>query len=106
MKYLSGILVAALVAGPAIAADMRVKAPLKTPPPAPVLSWTGCYVGGNAGGLIGADQSSLRMGGDFLLPGQIFSTPAHASLVTHFYTPNPAPFTGGPPNGCHHHSRL
>ena len=30
------------------AADMALKAP---PPPAPVYSWTGCYVGGNGGGV-------------------------------------------------------
>jgi len=35
-----------LVTGAALAADMAVKAP----PPAPIpFSWTGCYVGGNAG---------------------------------------------------------
>jgi|SRR5215468_6274523 len=33
--------VAAMVAGPAMAADM----PLKAPPPVPVFSWTGCYIG-------------------------------------------------------------
>jgi outer membrane immunogenic protein len=38
------------LANPAICADMR--APLyKAPPLAPVWSWTGCYVGGLAGGL-------------------------------------------------------
>jgi len=37
----------ALVAGPAMAADMPVKAP---PPPPPVFSWTGCYIGVHAGG--------------------------------------------------------
>ena len=31
----------------AMAADMPVKAP--PPPPAPVYSWTGCYIGGNVG---------------------------------------------------------
>jgi outer membrane immunogenic protein len=106
MKYLSGILVAALVAGPAIAADMRVKAPLKAPPPAPVLSWTGCYVGGNAGGMIGADRYSLSMGGDFLLPGNIFSNPANSSLVNHSYTPNPGAFTGGVQIGCNYQSGV
>src|SRR6185312_5073990 len=38
---------AALFAAPAIAADM----PLKAPPPVRIFSWTGCYVGGYAGGL-------------------------------------------------------
>src|SRR5262245_28424338 len=34
--------------GPAIAADLSVKAPIKPPPP--VLSWTGCFIGANVGG--------------------------------------------------------
>src|SRR4051812_4825207 len=33
----------------AIAADMRVKAPVYKAPPAAVYDWTGCYVGGNFG---------------------------------------------------------
>jgi len=39
---------AALVATSALAADMAVKAPPAAP--APVSTWTGCYVGGNMGG--------------------------------------------------------
>jgi outer membrane immunogenic protein len=39
--------IAILVATPAVAADMAVKAPML---PAPVASWTGCYLGGNLGG--------------------------------------------------------
>jgi outer membrane immunogenic protein len=37
-----------LAAGPAMAADMRVKAP--PPPVVPVWSWTGFYIGGDLGG--------------------------------------------------------
>jgi outer membrane immunogenic protein len=33
----------------ASAADLPRKAPVYTPPPAPIFSWTGCYVGGNVG---------------------------------------------------------
>jgi outer membrane immunogenic protein len=41
-KFLtSSLALAAMVAGPAMAADM----PLKAPPPIPVFSWTGCYIG-------------------------------------------------------------
>jgi len=39
--------IAALIGTPALAADMALKAPT---PPAPVLSWTGFYIGVNAGG--------------------------------------------------------
>ncbi len=33
----------------AFAADMPLKAP--PPPPAPVFTWTGCYLGGSVGGI-------------------------------------------------------
>jgi outer membrane immunogenic protein len=51
-KFLLGCFsLAALAAGPALAADMPRKAPAYTPPPPPpVVSWTGCYIGGFAGG--------------------------------------------------------
>jgi outer membrane immunogenic protein len=49
---LGSIAVAILIAGPAMAADLPVKAPVyKTPAPIKVFSWTGCYLGGNVGGL-------------------------------------------------------
>jgi len=41
------VCVVAIVGTPALAADMALKAP--PPPPAPVYSWTGWYVGGNVG---------------------------------------------------------
>ena len=49
-KFLLGATaLTAMIAGPALAADMAVKAPvLKAPPPA--FSWTGCYLGANGGG--------------------------------------------------------
>ena len=37
-----------VLAAPAMAADMHVKAPILKAPP-PVFSWTGCYLGGNGG---------------------------------------------------------
>jgi outer membrane immunogenic protein len=42
---LGSLALAATIAGPAMAADM----PLKAPPPIPVFSWTGCYIGVQAG---------------------------------------------------------
>jgi outer membrane immunogenic protein len=35
---------------PTMAADMKVKAPILNAPVAPEFNWTGCYLGGNAGG--------------------------------------------------------
>jgi outer membrane immunogenic protein len=48
---------ATLIAAPAFAADMPLKAPM-APPPAPVYSWTGFYIGGNVGWL-GMDRVNL-----------------------------------------------
>jgi outer membrane immunogenic protein len=46
-KFLLGsVALAAMVAGPAMAADM----PLKAPPPVVYYNWSGCYVGGHVGG--------------------------------------------------------
>ena|SRR5215467_2467280 len=42
------VAVGALIAGPAMAAELPVKAPY-APPPAPVMSWTGCYLDGGVG---------------------------------------------------------
>jgi outer membrane immunogenic protein len=50
---LAGVAMSAFIAGPAIAADLPVRAPAyKAPPPVVTyFSWTGCYIGGHAGGL-------------------------------------------------------
>src|SRR3977135_2465904 len=46
---LGSVGLAAMIAGPAMAADM----PLKAPPPVAIFSWTGCYVGAHVGGKSG-----------------------------------------------------
>jgi outer membrane immunogenic protein len=57
MRKLSPLIVglAALVAVPAIAADVAVRRPAYRPPPPPpppiLFSWTGCFIGGHVGGL-------------------------------------------------------
>jgi outer membrane immunogenic protein len=51
--------IVALIGTPALAADMPLKA---LPPPAPIASWTGCYVGGEVGGAWGDSQHSFSNG--------------------------------------------
>src|SRR5262245_47307042 len=46
---LASVAFASAIAGPALAADMPVKAVHKAPPV--YFSWTGCFIGGNGGGL-------------------------------------------------------
>jgi outer membrane immunogenic protein len=50
-SLLATVALAALTVGPTMAADMRVKAPA-LPPPVPVWTWTGCYLGGHGGVLL------------------------------------------------------
>ena len=57
-RLLAGVALSALLAGSAAAADMRVKAP---PPPAAVFSWTGFYVGLNAGGAWGRSDAETTV---------------------------------------------
>ncbi len=61
-KFLiAGVAVAAFYGAPALAADMAVKAP--PPPPAPVYSWSGWYIGGNAG-WVGSEGDITNTGTD------------------------------------------
>src|SRR5215831_4735448 len=49
---LATVALSTLIAAPAMAADLAVKAPMyKAPPPVYFYSWTGCYVGGFGGGM-------------------------------------------------------
>ncbi len=56
--------IVALIAVPALAADMAMKAPpTPAPPPAPVYSWTGFYVGANVGGGWSNDTGTISFFG-------------------------------------------
>jgi|ERR1700756_742923 outer membrane immunogenic protein len=60
-KLLSGAALLALTAGaPVFAADLAVKAPPNVP--APVFSWTGCFVGAHVGGAIREDRITGSLG--------------------------------------------
>ncbi len=61
------VLFAALLAGtalatPALAADLSRKAPVYKAPPAPIFTWTGFYVGVNAGYSFGNDSDTVTTG--------------------------------------------
>jgi outer membrane immunogenic protein len=77
-KFLLGsVALAAMIAGPAMAADM----PLKAPPPVLLYSWTGCYVGGHVGGK--ASRADVTWGavavGAAAIPGSAVTDSIHLS---------------------------
>jgi len=66
MRRAAIVAIIALVSTPALAADMAVKAPVYTAPPAAAISsWTGCYVGGNIGYGWAPTQWSTTLGVEF-----------------------------------------
>src|SRR5262245_16727848 len=97
-KLLGGIAVAALMTGSAIAADMAPRpapAPVvKAPPPVYVFSWTGFYVGANAGYAKGNFDETTTANAAITAVGQLPNTwPFIANqLSTAFH---PSGFTGG-----------
>jgi outer membrane immunogenic protein len=48
-----------LAVGQASAADLPRKAPVYTPPPPPPITWTGCYIGGNVGGIFSSGDATF-----------------------------------------------
>src|SRR5262249_14988069 len=68
------VALAALIAAPAMAADLARPAPAyKAPPPVYVFSWTGCYIGANGGGAgVNKDYTVTSVGvarfGTFVFP--------------------------------------
>jgi outer membrane immunogenic protein len=65
-KHTLSVLAAAavgLTASMASAADLPRKAPAYVPPPAPPpISWTGCYIGGNVGGVFTRVEANFNIG--------------------------------------------
>jgi outer membrane immunogenic protein len=106
---LAAVAFAALVAGPAMAADQRVKAPVHKAPPPPVFSWSGCYLGGNGGWIGGHSEFALGPAGRYLA-GTGFSAPPNTdgtgdfatdiAALSNSYKSNNSSFEGGVQVGC------
>jgi outer membrane immunogenic protein len=81
--------IAALIAAPAFAADIAVKAP--PPAPAPVYNWTGWYVGVNAGASFGNVKT------DFNVAPIALNSPTNHFFSEHSFsnTEYPDGFIGG-----------
>jgi outer membrane immunogenic protein len=54
--FVSAALLATLAGGSAFAADLPAAPYVKAPPPPPIFSWTGCYLGIEGGGSRGQSQ--------------------------------------------------
>jgi outer membrane immunogenic protein len=88
---LGTLALAAMMAGPAMAADQKVKAMLtKAPPPPAVFSWTGLYIGASGGGAWGRD--SVTHAPLAAAPGLAF--PIDAAAVTAASSPSLSPNGG------------
>ena len=87
--------IVALAGTSAWSADIGVKAPTPPAPPAPVASWTGCYIGANAGWIGSEDRYALAPSGNYLIPPGFFAPPsatgtgdfpANRAALTHSYS--------------------
>jgi outer membrane immunogenic protein len=59
---ITSVALGALMAGSAMAADLRTKAPILKAPPAPAFSWTGCYLDAGGGYGLWDQEHSLTAG--------------------------------------------
>jgi outer membrane immunogenic protein len=98
----SAALAVTSLGGPALAADMPLKAP---PPPVPVFTWTGCYVGLSGGESYGRSEVNA-VAGTFATRGtgvangsQVVRLPAGTSIVDPF---DLSGFIGGAQGGCNY----
>jgi outer membrane immunogenic protein len=94
LAMFTGAVMAALLMGSALAADLAVKAPIyKAPPPPPVYSWTGFYVGLNAGVGWGNFDPTTSM--VFSPVGAFAASSVTAVNAAGPQSINPTAFTGG-----------
>src|SRR5262249_26725473 len=86
-----------LVAPAAFAAERAVPAYTPPPPPVPVYTWTGCYVGANAGSSSGNSQHFTTAGSIFTGAGD--GRPVGGNITDSF---NLSGFIGGGQIGCNY----
>jgi outer membrane immunogenic protein len=110
VKLSIGALALAGMALPASAADLArpiTKGPIAAPPP--VFSWSGCYVGANAGWIGGRDKFLLTPSGNYLNPAGAAAPPNAAgtgllgsdiAIVTDAFRGTDDGFAGGGQVGC------
>jgi outer membrane immunogenic protein len=91
-RFLVTLAVASVVAGPALSADMYVKAPV------PSYNWTGCYVGGNVGGAWERADNILTV--TDATPGYFFPAAIPGVNATGTASLPSGAFTGGGQGGC------
>src|SRR5262245_33490032 len=111
-------LVALGLAAPAFAADRGVPAYAPPPPPAPVYTWSGCYVGASAGNSSGRSThttvgNSILTAGGLGVPGPaplgvvgggvIAPVPAGTSIAGDL---NVSGFIGGFQGGCNYQDGM
>lgn len=84
---------AAMIAGPVMAADLKAPVYTKAPMMAPAYSWTGFYIGVNAGGAWG--DSEVATSTVFSPVGYFATTSVPAIAAAGAQTINPTGFTGG-----------
>jgi outer membrane immunogenic protein len=96
-QFIGTLIVASLVAGPALAADMYFKAP--PPPPRPPEWWTGFYLGANAGYTWGSNSVDTDGAKSYVNPlgsvGARAVAGALAQLGTTSFPANNNSFIGG-----------
>src|SRR5215472_3737247 len=95
MKKLLLLSSAIVAAGPALAADLPVKAPPMAAP-VPYFSWTGCHVGGHIGE--GWDRTTYSDPGTVVTP--TFTRQNFAPLGASFSVNSDGAFLGGVQAGC------
>jgi outer membrane immunogenic protein len=92
-RFVVGGLLAAVLVSAAGAADLPVKVPGYTaPPPVQAFSWTGCYIGGNVGGIINSSELAAYPSGAY--------SAAIVALGTYNYNAKDSAFSGGVQYGC------